>query len=109
MKDKVERFAAPKGFWVRTALVYDGNLAPSVEADGYFAAPGPLRFIAAPANAWRQEGGDVRQRGASLSLPRLAPFAHGRVEARQKMLLQHPFRREAAEVGDGGNREIWLG
>jgi hypothetical protein len=42
MKDKVGRFAAPKGFSVRTALVYDGELAPSVEADGYFDAIVPF-------------------------------------------------------------------
>ena len=42
MKEKVERFAAPRGFSVRTALVYDGNLAPSVEADGYFDAVVPF-------------------------------------------------------------------
>ncbi len=45
MKDKVERFAAPRGFSVRTALVYDGNLAPSVEADGYFDAIVPFRTL----------------------------------------------------------------
>lgn len=42
MKDKVSRFAAPKGMSVRTALVYDGDLAPSVEADGYFDAVIPV-------------------------------------------------------------------
>lgn len=36
MKEKVRRFAAPREMSVRTALVYDGRLAPSVEADGYF-------------------------------------------------------------------------
>ena len=45
MKGKVERFAAPKGVSVRTALVYDGNLAPSVEADGYFDAVVPFRRL----------------------------------------------------------------
>ncbi len=36
------KYAAPRGFSVRTALVYDGNLAPSVEADGYFNAIVPF-------------------------------------------------------------------
>ena len=35
-------FAAPKGMSVRTALVYDGELAASVEADGYFDAVIPV-------------------------------------------------------------------
>ena len=30
---------------VRTALVYDGNLAPIVEADGYFDAIIPFRCL----------------------------------------------------------------
>ena len=33
------------GVSVRTALVYDGNLAPSVEADGYFDAVVPFRRL----------------------------------------------------------------
>ena len=42
MKEKVRRFAAPREMSVRTALVYDGRLAPSVEADGYFDAVIPF-------------------------------------------------------------------
>ncbi len=33
---KVKALALPRDISVRTALVYDGHLAPSVEADGYF-------------------------------------------------------------------------
>lgn len=35
---KVKALALPRGTSVRTALVYEGRLAPSVEADGYFDA-----------------------------------------------------------------------
>ena len=47
--------------------------------------------------------------GSAALLSRLAPIAHGRVEARAEMLLEHPFRAETAEIGDGGNWEIRLG
>ena len=45
MREKVRRFAAPSGTSVRTALVFDGELAPSVEADGYFDAIVPFRQL----------------------------------------------------------------
>lgn len=38
MKEKCRRFPCPRGIALRTALVYDGELARSVEADGYFDA-----------------------------------------------------------------------
>lgn len=38
MREKVKRFSVQKGKSVRTALIYDGELAASVEADGYFDA-----------------------------------------------------------------------
>ena len=34
--EKRRRLKLPEGVSVRTALVYDGHLAPSVEAEGYF-------------------------------------------------------------------------
>ena len=45
MREKVRRFSPPKGVSVRTALIYDGELAPSVEADGYFDAIVPARRL----------------------------------------------------------------
>lgn len=39
---KVRALAVPRGMSVRTALVYDGHLAPSVEAEGYFDAIIPI-------------------------------------------------------------------
>lgn len=33
---KIERLRIPRGKTVRTALVYDGNLAPSIREDGFF-------------------------------------------------------------------------
>ncbi len=45
MREKVRRFAAPSGTSVRTALVFNGELAPSVEADGYFDAIVPFRQL----------------------------------------------------------------
>ncbi len=33
---KVAKLRLPKGISVRTVLVYDGNLAPEVEENGYF-------------------------------------------------------------------------
>lgn len=36
--EKVEALPRRKGVSVRTALVYEGSLAPIIEADGYFNA-----------------------------------------------------------------------
>ncbi len=38
MKAKLAALSLPKGISARTALVYDGNLAPTVEAVGYFSS-----------------------------------------------------------------------
>jgi DNA-binding transcriptional ArsR family regulator len=38
MKDKVGALSMPKGISVRTALVYDGRLAATIEAAGYFSS-----------------------------------------------------------------------
>jgi AAA+ ATPase superfamily predicted ATPase len=38
MKAKLAALSLPKGVSIRTALVYDGRLAPTVEAAGYFSA-----------------------------------------------------------------------
>ena len=35
-EEKRKRLRLPEGVTARTALVYDGHLAPSVEAEGYF-------------------------------------------------------------------------
>ena len=45
MEDKVRLLPMRSGVSVRTALVYDGNLAPIVEADGYFDAIIPFRRL----------------------------------------------------------------
>ena len=45
MREKVRRFSPPRGVSVRTALIYDGELVPSVEADGYFDALVPVRRL----------------------------------------------------------------
>ena len=45
MDEKCRRIARPKGVSLKTALVYDGELAPSVEADGYFDAIIPARRL----------------------------------------------------------------
>ena len=42
---KIKALALPCDVSVRTALVYDGNLAPIVEADGYFDAIVPFRKL----------------------------------------------------------------
>ena len=42
---KVERIPRKRGVSVRAALVYDGHLAPIVEADGYFDAIIPFRRL----------------------------------------------------------------
>ena len=36
VQGKVERLRAPRGVSVRTVLVYDGELSPEVEENGYF-------------------------------------------------------------------------
>ncbi len=38
MKGKLNALSLPRGISIRTALVYDGNLSPTVEAAGYFNA-----------------------------------------------------------------------
>ena len=43
--EKVQRIPHRDGISVRTALVYDGHLAPIVEADGYFDAIVPFREL----------------------------------------------------------------
>ena len=43
--EKVRRLHGRRGVSVRTALVYDGRLAPIVEADGYFDAIIPFRQL----------------------------------------------------------------
>lgn len=45
MQEKCRRIARPDGVSLRTALVYEGKLAPSVEADGYFDAIVPARNL----------------------------------------------------------------
>ena len=45
MVERVRRFPRPKDVSVRTALVYEGHLAPIVEADGYFDAVVPFRRL----------------------------------------------------------------
>lgn len=43
--EKVQRLPRRQGISVRTALVYEGHLAPIVEADGYFDAVVPFRSL----------------------------------------------------------------
>lgn len=43
--DKVEKLPKRRGISVKTALVYEGHLAPIVEADGYFDAIVPFRTL----------------------------------------------------------------
>lgn len=45
VREKCGRFSRPAGISLKTALVYDGELAPSVEADGYFDAVLPARRL----------------------------------------------------------------
>ena len=45
MAEKCRRIARPKDVSLKTALVYDGELAPSVEADGYFDAIVPASCL----------------------------------------------------------------
>ena len=42
---KVDALKVSKNLSIRTALVYDGNLSPSVEADRYFDFVVPLRKL----------------------------------------------------------------
>ena len=45
MEEKCRRIARPKGVSLKSALIYDGELAPSVEADGYFDAIVPASSL----------------------------------------------------------------
>ena len=45
MADKVEALPRRRGISVKTALIYEGHLAPIVEADGYFDALIPFRRL----------------------------------------------------------------
>jgi hypothetical protein len=45
VEEKCRRLARPSGVSLKTALVYDGELAPSVEADAYFDALVPARRL----------------------------------------------------------------
>ena len=45
MEEKVRKLPCRKGMSIRTALVYDGELAPIVEADGYFDAVIPFGML----------------------------------------------------------------
>ena len=42
---KVSCISRPPGVSIRTALVYDGTIAPTVEANGYFDALIPARVL----------------------------------------------------------------
>ena len=45
---KVKALAMPRDISVKTALVYDGHLAPAVEAEGYFDAVIPISELLTP-------------------------------------------------------------
>ena len=45
VEEKVARLSVRRGLSVRTALIYDGHLAPAVEGDGYFDAVVPLESV----------------------------------------------------------------
>ena len=45
MEEKISRIRRPCGVSMKTALVYDGNLAKTVEADGYFDAVIDIRDV----------------------------------------------------------------
>ena len=45
VEKKIVRLSMPRGKSARTALVYEGNLSQSVEADGYFDAIVPFRTL----------------------------------------------------------------
>ena len=51
MVEKVRRFPRRDDVFVRTALVYEGHLAPIVEADGYFDAVIPFRQLLGPSES----------------------------------------------------------
>ena len=42
---KVSSISRPKGVSIRTALVFDGSIAPTVEANGYFDAIVPFHRL----------------------------------------------------------------
>ena len=45
VEEKVRKLPCRKGVSIRTALIYEGELAPIVEADGYFDAIIPFRLL----------------------------------------------------------------
>jgi hypothetical protein len=45
---KVSALGVPRGTTIRTALVYEGDLSPRVEADGYFDFLVPAEKLLAP-------------------------------------------------------------
>ena len=45
VEEKVKRIPHKDGMSVRTALIYEGHLAPIVEADGYYDAVIPFRTL----------------------------------------------------------------
>lgn len=45
IEEKVARIRRPRGVSMKTALVYDGHLAKTVEADGYFDAVIDIRDV----------------------------------------------------------------
>ena len=45
MEAKVSKLRLPKGISVHTALVYDGNLVPEVEENGYFDYLVPIKEL----------------------------------------------------------------
>ena len=42
---KLKKLSTPRGKSARTALVYEGHLAPGVETDGFFDAIVPFRML----------------------------------------------------------------
>ena len=48
VREKVKRLKLPRRLSVRTALVYDGDLAPALEENGYFDALLPFSSLLAP-------------------------------------------------------------
>lgn len=51
VREKVKRLRVPRGFSVRTALVYAGELAPEVVERGYFDALVPIEALLRPTDA----------------------------------------------------------
>ena len=45
VEGKLERLKVRRGVSVKTALIYEGHLAPSVEADGFFDAIVPFESV----------------------------------------------------------------